>query len=200
MTTHSIVRGCYQIDKIRQHLWRANSKGHHRTTRWNNSVQLWYLQTTSLISLLPTLSLGILNVFPPSNSPAQSTTVNPTWRPYWRSPKNNKVAGKSEQKRLEERYTFNAPIYNTTVWVSHNIGVCESRPGCFGDQIFFSVRYDLRLKRNLYIERTTDGSIPMNKIKAWCVLSKKTRPMKEAMGSRNSMSCDGHFASTSTDL
>ena len=58
----------------------------------------------------------------------------------------------------------------------------------------------MRLK-NPYIERTTDGRTPRNKINAWCILIVKQVPLKEAVGLRvNIMSCDGHLSSSSTDL
>jgi hypothetical protein len=39
------------------------------------------------------------------------------------------------------------------------------------------MRYDLRVKKS-YIERTTDGSTPKDKINAWYVPRKKQVPLK----------------------
>ena len=52
----------------------------------------------------------------------------------------------------------------------------QSQLGFIGDRTLFSVRYDLRLKKS-YIERTTDGRTPKDKINAWYVLRMKQVPL-----------------------
>ena len=62
-------------------------------------------------------------------------------------------------------------------WLSVSRPWSESLLGFIVDRTLFCVRYELGLKKS-YIERTTDGSIPMYEIKASYVSGIKQGPLK----------------------